>query len=77
MIDDGVNGLLVPSGDLDALVTALKRLAGDPELCARMGEAASGRAKDFSEPVVMPQYEELYRRTIEHSRRRPRSRVRF
>jgi len=71
MIDDGVNGLLVPSGDVDALVAALQRLGSDPDLCARMGAAASERARQFTDTVVVPQYEDLYRRTVAATSRRP------
>jgi spore maturation protein CgeB len=39
-ITDGVSGLLVPPGDPAALAQALRTLAADPALRARMGEAA-------------------------------------
>jgi glycosyltransferase involved in cell wall biosynthesis len=39
-----VTGLLVPPGDASALAAALVRLAADPELRARMGEAGRQRA---------------------------------
>lgn len=41
LVRDGVTGLVVPAGDVDALAAALRRLAGDPGLRARLaGEAA-------------------------------------
>ena len=43
MVEDGVEGLLVPAGDPDALARALGRLSGDAPLRRRMGEA--GRAR--------------------------------
>jgi glycosyltransferase involved in cell wall biosynthesis len=64
MIEDGVNGLLVPAGDSEALALALARLAGDAALRERLGAAALVRARDFTPEVVMPQMEQLYRRTI-------------
>jgi glycosyltransferase involved in cell wall biosynthesis len=64
MIEDGVNGLLVPAGDSGALAVAMARLAGDPELRERLGAAALVRARDFTPEVVMPQMEQLYRQTI-------------
>jgi glycosyltransferase involved in cell wall biosynthesis len=40
VVRDGETGILIPSGDLDALVDALRRLFGDPAERRRMGEAA-------------------------------------
>jgi glycosyltransferase involved in cell wall biosynthesis len=39
LIRNGENGLLVPAGSPDALAEALGRLAGDPELRRRLGDA--------------------------------------
>lgn len=36
-VRDGVNGLLVPPGDVNALREGLRRLLGDPALAARLG----------------------------------------
>lgn len=40
IVRDGENGILVPLGDQAATVSALLRLAGDPDLRQRMGEAS-------------------------------------
>lgn len=40
VIDDGVNGVLVPPGDAGALAGALGGLLGDPARCGRLGAAA-------------------------------------
>ena len=40
VIEDGVNGLVVPVGDSDKLAKALLRLLGDPDLRQRLGQAA-------------------------------------
>jgi starch synthase len=45
LIDDGVTGLLVPQGSLDALVTALRELLADPRRLKTMGRAARIRAE--------------------------------
>jgi glycosyltransferase involved in cell wall biosynthesis len=39
LVHDGVNGTLIPAGDVDALCSAVARMAADPELCKRMGAA--------------------------------------
>lgn len=39
-VTDGINGSLVPAGDAEALADALRRLAADAGLRARMGQAA-------------------------------------
>ncbi|MGH2661949.1 MAG: glycosyltransferase family 4 protein [Actinomycetota bacterium] len=44
LVRDGVDGLLVPAGDLDALGAAVRRVFRDRRLGAEMGSAARGRA---------------------------------
>jgi len=53
VIRSGVDGLLVPSGDLAALTAALRQLLRDPAYAARLGEAAAQRARDFSERATV------------------------
>jgi len=62
LIEDGVNGILVPPGDATALATALERLRNDPDLRARLGRA--GRAtviRDHTWDVVVGRIFELAR----------------
>jgi glycosyltransferase involved in cell wall biosynthesis len=47
LVRDGENGLLIPPGDPDALVVALRRLQGDPQLAARLGAAGRDTAEGF------------------------------
>ena len=46
VVEDGVNGLLVPPGDAAALAEALRRLAAEPETRERLGREARRRAQD-------------------------------
>ncbi len=49
IVDDGVEGILVRPGDVEAHAAAFLRLANDPELRARMGRRGWQRAlRDFS-----------------------------
>jgi len=58
---DGTTGLLVPSEDPVALAAALSRLAVEPGLARRLGEAARGRALDcFGWNGFVDAYESLY-----------------
>jgi glycosyltransferase involved in cell wall biosynthesis len=43
LVVDGETGILVPSGDVDAVVGALRALRDDPEMAARMGRAGRER----------------------------------
>ncbi len=43
VVDDGVEGFIVPSSDIDAIAIAMVRIATDRELNQRMGEAAFRR----------------------------------
>jgi glycosyltransferase involved in cell wall biosynthesis len=46
LVDDGVNGLLVPPDEPEALADALLRLHSDPALAGRLGEAARETVRD-------------------------------
>jgi glycosyltransferase involved in cell wall biosynthesis len=48
LISDDVDGVLVPPRDTAALASALRHLAADPDERHRLGEAARGRAADFT-----------------------------
>jgi glycosyltransferase involved in cell wall biosynthesis len=48
LVDDGVNGLLMPYGDPSALASALARLAEDPDSARRMGVAARQTVEQFT-----------------------------
>ncbi|HEX8165051.1 MAG TPA: glycosyltransferase family 4 protein [Beijerinckiaceae bacterium] len=61
LVRDGVEGLLVPPGDPAALAGVFQRLAADPALVARMGEAARERILDgFTERDVMAAVKRVY-----------------
>ncbi|MFN0063478.1 MAG: glycosyltransferase [Myxococcaceae bacterium] len=62
IVVDGETGLLIPSGDVAALVNALQRLVADSNLVRRMGEAARRRAVEkFSARAISERYAALYR----------------
>ena len=61
VVDDGVQGLLVPVGDVDALTAALERLAGDAELRAAQGRAGRARVEErYSMQAMVGAYGALY-----------------
>jgi glycosyltransferase involved in cell wall biosynthesis len=48
LVRDGRNGLVVPAGDPAPLAAALVRLAGDLDLCQRLGRAGTRDVRAFS-----------------------------
>jgi glycosyltransferase involved in cell wall biosynthesis len=64
IIEDGVDGLLYPPGDVDALAARLRTLAGDAGLRARLGRAAQDSSKRFAPEVVAAQVMEVYERVL-------------
>ncbi len=65
MIEDGVNGLLVPPGNAGALAGALQRVLADPDI-ETMGRAAQAFADGFFSPEA---YVAGYRRLFERAAR--------
>jgi phosphatidyl-myo-inositol alpha-mannosyltransferase len=61
---DGVDGLLTPRGDAQALAEALRVLALDPARRARMAVAARERAKRFAWPRVAAEVLEVYEQAL-------------
>ncbi|MEO6652892.1 MAG: glycosyltransferase family 4 protein [Ilumatobacteraceae bacterium] len=59
---DGVDALLVPPGDVDALVTALLRVLGDADLAGRLVDGGNVRADRFSMSGLAASYVEVYER---------------
>ncbi len=61
VVEDGVNGFLVPVRDSEALAEKLKVLIDDPELRRKMGEASRRIAeRDFSIENVIKKHLEAY-----------------
>ena len=65
VVIDGETGILVPSGDETAMVTALATLLGDASLRARLGTAARAfYSTHFTLPAMVHGYERQYRQLI-------------
>jgi glycosyltransferase involved in cell wall biosynthesis len=61
VVTDGVNGLLVPPGDRDALALALHRLLVDRSLAARLGrEARETVRRRFTPEHAMERLDQVY-----------------
>jgi glycosyltransferase involved in cell wall biosynthesis len=67
MIVNEETGLLVPPGDVDALVEAMQRLNAEPDLRARMGEAARERSRLFKASAALPRFAQLYSELASHA----------
>jgi len=68
MVRDGVNGLLVPPGDVSTLASAIQSLLADDGRRAAMGRAGREIAeREYSRRLQGERYIELYRSLIEAS----------
>lgn len=65
VVDDGINGFLVPVRDIQALAEAVEKLILDGQLRQKMG--AAGRRKveqEFSDAIVLKQTLEIYQELL-------------
>jgi glycosyltransferase involved in cell wall biosynthesis len=60
IVRDGVDGLLVPAGDIDALARALDRLMGDVEARARLGARAPEVCERFGLARVLALWDQVF-----------------
>ena len=68
LVRHGENGLLVPPGDAEAIVSALLELMASPERAAGLGEAARASVEDrFSFERMVSTFENLYQSEYERS----------
>lgn len=62
LIDNGVNGIVVPQNQVAGLVTGLRRLMSDDALRQRMGEKAQEASTRFELDAVLDRWEDEMRR---------------
>jgi len=60
VIEDGINGLLVPPGEPEALAHAINHLLADRDLARRLSEGARERAKDYDWEVLAERVLRVY-----------------
>lgn len=73
---DGVDALLCPPGDSDALAVSLRSALTDPESTARLRAAGSERAQAFAISELADRYLEIYRDLVDGRDRRTGGEIR-
>ncbi len=61
LVHNGVNGLLVPPDDPQAMARAITAILRDPDRAAHMGQASLSIARFHAEESTFGAYEDLYR----------------
>ena len=65
LVQNGENGFLFPSGDLDALTSALKTLLSSRAMLQSAQAKSRERARAFDLPIVIGQYEALFNQLLD------------
>ena len=74
VVEDGVSGLLVPSGDHIALANALLRVLGEPGLGRLLARDAGARVAAFDVREMADRLDDLYSGLLPEGRSVPRRR---
>jgi len=65
-VTDGIDGLLVPVRDADALATAIARLQDEPAFASQLGNAARAKALAmFDERIVIARTRAVYQELLD------------
>jgi glycosyltransferase involved in cell wall biosynthesis len=64
IVTDGVDGLLVPPADADALADAILRVLTNRTLARKLSAAGRQRAEDFRVERAVQQYEQLFQSVV-------------
>ena len=64
VVRDGIDGLLVPPNDPNALAAEIRRVLSEPELAVALKAAGRSRAQAFSWQAVAPRLEAVYDRVL-------------
>jgi glycosyltransferase involved in cell wall biosynthesis len=65
VVVDGNNGMLVPAGDVHALVSSLDRILSDSEMHKRLSDGARHTASQLDWPQIARSYISIYESVIE------------
>lgn len=68
LVTDGVDGLLVPDDDAQAMAAAVERCCADPELAMRLSTGARTAAAAFDWSAVLPRWHDLLVRSARGTR---------
>jgi 1,2-diacylglycerol 3-alpha-glucosyltransferase len=66
IIQEGVNGFLIPIGEDQTMSTRLEQILSDSALAARMGQSSVTLARDHSLEKTLEAYERFYLETVSH-----------
>jgi glycosyltransferase involved in cell wall biosynthesis len=64
VVHDGVDGFLVPVGDVDALAKRMSELMDDPSLREAMGRRAQAAVERFRPEVIWEKWDDVIRSVV-------------
>lgn len=72
LVEEGVNGFVVPVGDIDAFIGKIRVLANDRDCLSQMRRRAWATGKEYSVARMVETYVACFERAIEDARAHPR-----
>jgi glycosyltransferase involved in cell wall biosynthesis len=67
LIEDEIDGLLIPPNNSKAMAKAVRRILTEPGLAPKLSANARAKAEQFDWSIMLPKWEEIFERVVQYA----------